>query len=88
MPRQTRIADMKNNRGEVTYRKFTACAWSGINSGSRAVINRKNTISMLKAIIRYLNFKGNTPIIIHHYEKNHKINLPLRQRCNLSRGIE
>jgi hypothetical protein len=79
---------MSINKGEVTYRKFTAYAGSGINSGSRAVINRKKTISILKAIIKYLNFKGNTPIIIHHYEMNHKRKLPLRQQWNLLRGIE
>jgi len=79
---------MKNKRGTVTYRKFAVCAESGTINGNRAVINRKRTISMLKAIIRYLNFKGNTPIIIHRYEMNNKIKLPLRQQWNLLRGME
>ena len=88
MPRQIRIADMKNNKGEAIFRKFTAYAVFGTNVGRKAVINRKRTISMLKAIIRYLNFNGNTPIINHRYEMNHKIKLPLRQRWDLFRGME
>ncbi|MDR0302551.1 MAG: hypothetical protein LBI04_09615 [Treponema sp.] len=79
---------MNINRGEVTYRKSTACTGLGSSCGNRAVINRKKTISMLKAIIRYLNFKGNTPIIIYRYEMNHKRKLMLRQRWNLLRGME
>jgi len=88
MPKQTRITDMSINRGETTYRKFTTCAISGTNNGNRAVINRKKTISMLRAIIRYLNFKGNTPIIIHRYEMNNKRKLLLRQQWNLLWGME
>ena len=50
------------------------------NNGTITAINKIKTIIMLKAIIRYLNFNGKTPIIIHHYNMNHKIKLKLRQR--------
>jgi hypothetical protein len=79
---------MKNNRGEATFRKFATYTEAGTIVGNKAVINRKRTISMLKAIIRYLNFNGNAPIIIHRYEMNHKIKMPLRQRWDLFRGGE
>jgi hypothetical protein len=88
MPRQIRTAAMKNNRGEATFRKFAAYIEPGTSVGNRAVINRKRTISMLKAIIRYLNFNGNAPIIIHRYEMNNKIKMHLRQRWDLFRGVE
>jgi len=58
---------MNISNGRVIYRKLTAfcsevsCAEAASTSGSRAVINIIITIIMLKAIIRYLNFKANTP---------------------------
>lgn len=80
MPRQTRIVDMESNKGRVIYRKLAADSGPAINIGSRANVNRIKTKIMLKAIIRYLNFKGNTPIIIHRYILNHRIKPGLRQR--------
>jgi len=80
---------MRIKRDRVMYRKFAAGArreasvpGRAVNNGNKAIINRVKTIIMLRAIIKYLNFKGNTPIMIHHYRTNDKRKLILRQRCN------
>ena len=78
---------MKIKSGRIIYRKFAADSGPTINGGNRAVVNRIKTIIMLKAIIRYLNFKGNAPITIHRYGLNHKIKPGLRQRGS-SRGYQ
>ena len=58
---------MKSSSGNVIYRKFTASAIlapdPGSINGNRAVTNIVITIIILNAIIRYLNFNGNTPIM-------------------------
>lgn len=71
---------MKSKSGKVMYRKFTANSGPESNSGNRAVIKMIIMIIILKAIIRYLNFNGNTPIITQWW--NDKIKIILRQRHN------
>jgi hypothetical protein len=78
---------MDKRRGRVISRRFAEAEGSLMNEGKRANINRIKTINMLKAIIRYLNFKGNTPIIIHRYV-NDRRNIVLRQRWDMARGME
>jgi len=58
---------MKTRSGNVMNRKLTADkSASGMDriNGSRAVTNMIKTIIILKAIIRYLNFNVNSPIML------------------------
>ena len=69
---------MKISSGKVIYRKFTAKSGPASIRGNKAVNRIITKIMMLKAIIRYLNFTANTPIIT--YCSNSKIKIVLRQR--------
>ena len=70
---------MTRMSGRVKNLKYTANSCLVINRDNRAVTNTITTIIMLNAIIRYLNFNRNTPII--GYNLNHKRINTLRQRC-------
>ena len=65
---------MRRSIGIVIYRKLAAypCPKS---TGNRTVMNTTIAIIKQKAIIRYLNFNENTPII-----RNDKVKNILRQR--------
>jgi hypothetical protein len=54
---------MNSNSGKVMYLKFTVYSYSENNNGNKAIIKRIMTNIALNAIIRYLNFNGNTPIM-------------------------
>ena len=77
---------MKMKRGRVKKRRFTVDSDSVKMDGSRAIINRIKMIIMLKAIIRYLNFKGYAPV--NSYCWNHRRKLALRQQCSRFGGIK
>jgi hypothetical protein len=79
---------MKKNKGRVAYRKLEADRDSVKTNEKKAAINKIKTIIILKAIIRYLNFKGNSPIFIHHYGVNHKRKRLLRQQWRELRRLE
>ena len=88
MQRLIRKTKMKIKNGRLIFKKSAADSGFAIRSGSRTASNKIKTIIMLKAVIRYLNFNGNTPIIIHRYGINDKINLRLSQRYNSRREVE
>jgi hypothetical protein len=75
---------MKINSGRVINLKFAANSGPDSIMGRRAVTNIMTVIIMLNAIIRYLNFNANSPIITHRL--NHKRKIPLRQRYDAPGG--
>jgi len=61
---QARSKAMKARSGNIIYLKFAAdrsASDSEKINGSRAMTNMTIMIIILNAIIRYLNFNGNTP---------------------------
>jgi len=54
---------MNSNSGKVMYRKFTTYSDLFNSNGRRAVTKMTMEIIMVNAIIRYLNFNENTPIM-------------------------
>jgi len=64
---------MNSNSGKVMYRKFTK--YSGLLkiNGRRTVIKITMEIIMVNAIIRYLNFNENAPIM-NILERMYRVN--------------
>jgi hypothetical protein len=58
-----RRTTMNNISGKVMYLKFTAYSYSENNNCTKAIVIRIMAIITLNAIIRYLNFNGNAPIM-------------------------
>jgi hypothetical protein len=54
---------MKPKSGRVMYLRFTADTSPSITNGKKTAINSIIIIMAQTAIIRYLNFNGNTPIM-------------------------
>jgi len=63
-----RIDIMNISIGSMICRKFSNVSSPPVNNGNSAIINRINTKNMLKIIIRYFNFKGDTPVMDFWYE--------------------
>jgi hypothetical protein len=60
---QTRSRTIKKRSGHVIYLMLAENSGPANNNGNNAVINIIIIIIMLNAMIRYLNFNRNTPII-------------------------
>jgi hypothetical protein len=64
---------------QAIYRKLSGISNPDSICGNRAVIKTEKMIILINNIIRYLNFKRNTPII-NRSLVDHKIKILLRQQ--------
>lgn len=73
-----RSSSIKIRSGNVKYRKLSLINGLSKNNGKRAMIDSIINVMIPNAIIRYLNFNGNSPIIA--LICNNMIKTMLRQR--------